>query len=113
MLHGHSDPVNCVKWVSSISHKQVLISGAVDHKVIVWKSTSTSDILVCTLFTGLLILANFNLKTVLKKKVSIPKANQTVYCHHPLEDVLTWCVCVCVGGGGDIFLNKNVISFSC
>ena len=49
MLHGHGRRVNCVRWISanSISNDPLLVSGAVDGNVIVWKCIDQTSDKVC------------------------------------------------------------------
>ena len=48
MLHGHSSRVNCIRWIladpKSPGRASLLVSGAVDGKVLVWKCSSLDQV---------------------------------------------------------------------
>lgn len=46
MLHGHQGRVNCVRWVSdeAAACSPLLLSGSVDHMIMVWKSASGDQV---------------------------------------------------------------------
>ena len=56
MLHGHTDRVNCVAWVRSDvatakTGSPLLLSGAADDNVIVWKYADEASSMVCRYVT--------------------------------------------------------------